>query len=200
MGAGRRGRLPAAELVGLPRGDPELRGDRVRPRCADRVRLLALGGRQPAGHGHRAAGRRRRRQRIARRRNDFGQRRAACAASSAPRRRRATASTATSSPCTRSAWRSSTCPRTPRPAYLGFNLFMQRDRHAPSSTAPTSRTLRRPAETAASVSRSEPTASASDDEAAVMQPLRRCRRECAWPTSRRRRRSRCSPAAVRPRR
>ena len=47
-GRGRRGHLAAAELVGLSRGDHELRRDRVRPRCADGVGLLALGGRQPA--------------------------------------------------------------------------------------------------------------------------------------------------------
>ena len=48
MGAGGEDVSPAAELVGLPRGDPQLRGDGLRPRRADRIRFLALGGGQPA--------------------------------------------------------------------------------------------------------------------------------------------------------
>ena len=43
MGAG-GGCQPAAELVGLSRGDPQLRGHRLRSRRADVVRVLALGG------------------------------------------------------------------------------------------------------------------------------------------------------------
>ena len=59
-GRRRRGPLAPAVLVGLPRGHAELRGHRLRPRRADRQRLLALGGRQHPGLGDRAAQRRRR--------------------------------------------------------------------------------------------------------------------------------------------
>ena len=47
--------LTAAVVGGLPRRDPELRRDVPRPRCAERVGLVALGGREPAGIGHDAS-------------------------------------------------------------------------------------------------------------------------------------------------
>ncbi|CAA9212391.1 MAG: Phospholipid-binding protein, partial [uncultured Blastococcus sp.] len=59
-GGRRGGPLAAAVLVGVPRGDQELRRDRVRPRCPHGQRLLALGRRQRPGVGHRAGDRRRR--------------------------------------------------------------------------------------------------------------------------------------------
>ena len=141
-GRGRLRRLTAAELVGLPRGDPQFRGHRVRPRRADGIGLLALGRRQPARDRHRPARRSRRRQRISRRRSHFGQRRRPEALHRRRAAARARSAPLLTSPCTPSASRSWTCPRDATPAYLGFNLFSKRS-PAPSSTAPTSSTRER---------------------------------------------------------
>ena len=58
MGGYRREPLTAAGVVRLPRRDQVLRGHLLRPRRADRLRVLALAGDRPARIGHVAAGRR----------------------------------------------------------------------------------------------------------------------------------------------
>ena len=56
-GAGRQGRLAPAVVVRRSRRNQELHGDHVRPRRAQRVRLLALGPHRHPGLGDRAPGR-----------------------------------------------------------------------------------------------------------------------------------------------
>ena len=74
------------------------------------------------------------------------------------------------------------------PAYLGFNLFMNAIARAVihGTYEQTLIASRRPSRPHRPARRSRPRAGGG-----------RCRRECAWPTARRRRRSRCSPAAAR---
>ena len=75
MGAGGSDVSPQLSWSGFPERDTQLRGHHVRPRRADGFGVLALGGRQPAGHRHRPARRSRRRQQswIPGRRTHFGQ-------------------------------------------------------------------------------------------------------------------------------
>ena len=62
MGAGGSDVSPQLSWSGFPEDDAQLRGDDVRPRRADRIGFLALGRRQPARHRHRSARRARGRQ------------------------------------------------------------------------------------------------------------------------------------------
>ena len=208
MGAGGSDVSPQLSLVGLPRGDPQLRRHDVRPRRADGIGLLALGRRQPARDRHRPARRCRRRQqqRISRRRNHFGQRRRP----EALHRRRPAAGPRCAPllhrrACGRAS-RSSNCRRGRQPGLPRLQPVHATRSPAPSSTAPTSRSSalrgRPPQVSGTQRVPDTPRDREAFTSARARWPSRRrrpatrsrpragggrCRRECAWPTSRRRR-------------
>ena len=112
----RRGSLAAALVGGLPRSDPELRRHVPRPRRTERLGLVALVGREPAGVGDEPRGRCGGAGRSAAPRGRAGaaQRGGRARVHRRRRRRAARACTATSSSCTRSTCRASSSTRMPR--------------------------------------------------------------------------------------
>ena len=114
LGLHRQERLAGARLVRRAERHEELRRQRLRPRRADRQRLLALVGRQHSGGRDRIAERARGAGRVSRPARCRCATTSARSATAVPARRRARRTT-TRSPSMRSTPTSSTSTRTPRP-------------------------------------------------------------------------------------